>query len=355
VIGNIEIKIICDRNFLFYCRLREAAIAGFALVARRRTTAGPPASRHDIGEKRKLKKTQGGSVMPRLAILFVLAIAAGGAAAHHSQVGLFDSDATIEITGVVTHVSWRNPHGQILLDVTDENGNVTEWDAETASVSVMRNRGLDGTKAVAVGDRVTIAGAPSSRNRPQILATAMLLPSGYEFTFGSREPYFPAGKSGRIYGAEVLFENVDEAIASADGIFRVWSTDMLDPEFVDQGDTILLRIEEYDSRRVIHMSPDAQPPAEHTLMGFSKGHFEGRDLVVETTHIAAGYFDHNGVPMSDQIKTVERFMPTDDYTRLDYSLTTTDPVNFTEPFTLTRYFEWHPGDYVHPYECLDRF
>jgi hypothetical protein len=341
--------------------------------------------------------------MPRLAILFVLAIAAGGAAAHHSQVGLFDSDATIEITGVVTHVSWRNPHGQILLDVTDENGNVTEWDAETASVSVMRNRGLDGTKAVAVGDRVTIAGAPSSRNRPQILATAMLLPSGYEFTFGSREPYFPAGKSGRIYGAEVLFENVDEAIASADGIFRVWSTDMLDPEqfpmfkggyplteagqrgwdafnpsdnvllkcgtkgqplimitplpieFVDQGDTILLRIEEYDSRRVIHMSPDAQPPAEHTLMGFSKGHFEGRDLVVETTHIAAGYFDHNGVPMSDQIKTVERFMPTDDYTRLDYSLTTTDPVNFTEPFTLTRYFEWHPGDYVHPYECLDRF
>jgi hypothetical protein len=77
--------------------------------------------------------------------------------------------------------------------------------------------------------------------------------------------------------------------------------------------------------------------------------------VVETTHIAAGYFDHHGVPMSDQIKTVERFMPTEDYSRLDYSLTTTDPVNFSETFTLTRYFEWKPGDYVHPYECLDRF
>jgi hypothetical protein len=341
--------------------------------------------------------------MSRLAALIVSVMVAGSAGAHHSQVGLFDPDATAEITGIVKRVSWRNPHGQILLDVTEENGEVTEWDAETASVSVMRNRGLDGTNAVAVGDRVTIAGAPSTRNRPQILARAMLLPTGYEFTFGSREPYFPAGKSGRIYGAEVLLENVEEAIANADGVFRVWSTDMLDPEqfpifkggyplteagqagwdafnpsdnvllkcgtkgqplimitplpieFVDQGDTILLRIEEYDSRRVIHMSPDAQPPEEHSLMGFSKGRFEGRDLVVETTHIAAGYFDHNGVPMSDQIKTVERFMPTEDYSRLDYSLTTTDPVNFTETFTLTRHFEWRPGDYVHPYECLDRF
>jgi len=341
--------------------------------------------------------------MSRLAALVLIVIAAGSAAAHHSQVGLFASDATIEITGIVKRVSWRNPHGQILLDVTDENGVVTEWDAETASVSVMRNRGIDGTNAVAVGDRVTIAGAPSMRNRPEILTRAMLLPSGLEFTFGSREPYFPAGKSGRIYGAEVLFENVEEAIANADGIFRVWSTDMLDPEqfpifkggypltaagqagwdafnpsdnsllkcgtkgqplimitplpieFVNQGDTILMRIEEYDSRRLIHMSPDAQPPAEHTLMGFSKGRFEGRDLVVETTHIAPGYFDHHGVPMSEQIKTVERFMPTEDYSRLDYSLTTTDPVNFTETFTLTRYFEWKPGDYVHPYECLDRF
>jgi hypothetical protein len=341
--------------------------------------------------------------MSRLIALVVSVMIAGSAGAHHSQVGLFDPNATTEITGIVKQVSWRNPHGQILLDVTDENGRVTEWDAETASVSVMRNRGLDGTNAVAVGDRVTIAGAPSTRSRPQILARAMLLPTGYEFTFGSREPYFPAGKAGRIYGAEVLLENVEEAIANADGIFRVWSTDMLDPEqfpifkggyplteagqagwdafnpsdnvllkcgtkgqplimitplpieFIDQGETILMRIEEYDSRRVIHMSPDAQPPEEHSLMGFSKGRFEGRDLVVETTHIAAGYFDHNGVPMSDQIQTVERFMPTEDYSRLDYSLTTTDPVNFTETFMLTRHFEWRPGDYVHPYECLDRF
>ena len=99
--------------------------------------------------------------MRRLAVFIGAAAAAALAHAHHSQVGLFDTsqDAVIEITGIVKSVSWRNPHGQILLDVTDEDGNITEWDAETASVSVMRNRGLAGTNAVVIGDRVTIAGA----------------------------------------------------------------------------------------------------------------------------------------------------------------------------------------------------
>jgi hypothetical protein len=331
------------------------------------------------------------------------ALPALAAQAHHSQVGLFDSDATVEISGIVKSVSWRNPHGQIIVEVADDAGNVTEWDAETASISVLRNRGVDSSEAVAVGDRVTIAGAPSVRNRPQILARSMLLASGFEFTFGSANAYFPAGKSGRVYGAPIIAANVERARAAADGLFRVWATNMSDPaafpmfkggyplsdagragaaawnprdnsllkcgtkgtplimitplpvEFTRQGENILLSIEEYDARRLIHMAADAVAPEEHTLFGFSRGHWEGSTLVVETDHIAAGYFDHEGVPQSDQIRTVERFMPNADYTRLDYSLTTTDPVNFTEAFTLSRYFEWKPEMTVHAYECLDRF
>ena len=60
-------------------------------------------------------------------------------------------------------------------------------------------------------------------------------------------------------------------------------------------------------------------------------------------------------PMSAEIKVVERFTPNADYTRLDYRLTTTDPVNFERPFDLTRYYLWKPENVVHPYECLDRF
>jgi hypothetical protein len=326
----------------------------------------------------------------------------GVAHAHHSQAGIFDSRETIEVTGVIKSISWRNPHGQILLDVMGADGRVTEWDAETASIAVLRNRGAE-PSAVVVGDRVTISGAPSVRGRNEILARSMLLSSGYEFTFGGAQAYFPEGKSGRIVGRAAIEGDVAAATAKADGIFRVWSTIMSDPaafpmfkggypltaagkaglakwnprnntllkcgtkgtplimisplpmEFVRQGDKVELRLEEYDTVRTIHMNADAVAPAEHTLLGFSRGRFEGTTLVVETDHIAAGYFDHEGTPMSDDIKVVERFTPNADYTRLDYTLTTTDPVNFERPFDLKRYYVWKPENTVHPYECLDRF
>jgi len=336
------------------------------------------------------------------ALLAGSSLLAVSAHAHHSQAGIFDSKKSIEVSGVIKSVSWRNPHGQILLAVTGEDGKETVWDAETASISILRNRGADGSSIV-VGDRVTIAGAPSMRNKPEILARSVLLSSGYEFTFGSAEAHFPAGKAGRIVGRATIEGDVEAAKAKANGIFRVWSTIMSDPaafpmfkggypltaegkaglarwnprdnallhcgtkgtplimisplpmELSREGDTIVMRLEEYDTVRTIHMNADAVAPAEHTLYGFSRGRFEGNTLVVETDHIAAGYFDHEGTPQSDQIKVVERFVPNADYTRLDYTLTTTDPVNFERPFDLHRYFVWKPENTVHPYECLDRF
>jgi len=337
-----------------------------------------------------------------VSLVLGLTVFVGIAHAHHSQAGIFDSKKTIEVSGVIKLISWRNPHGQILLSVKDNKGVETVWDAETASISILRNRGVDGS-SIKVGDRVTIAGSPSLRNRPEILARSLLLPNDYEFTFGSADAYFPAGKAGRVIGAVKIDGDVAAAKAKADGLFRVWSTIMSDPaafpmfkggypltaagqaglakwnprnnvllkcgtkgtplimisplpmEFSKEGDKIIMRLEEYDSLRTIHMNPKDVAPAARTLFGYSRGRWEGATLVVETDHIAAGYFDHLGTPQSDQIKTVERFTPTADYSRLDYTLTTTDPVNFTRAFDLKRYFVWKPENTVHPYECLDRF
>ncbi len=340
--------------------------------------------------------------MRRLVSFVALCAAAGAAYAHHSEAGIYDSKDTIEVTGVVKSISWRNPHGEIVFAVTDTAGKVVDWSAETASVSVLRARGIDGAP-IAVGDRVTVAGSPSRRNRPEILARSVLLPNGYEFTFGSATAYFPAGKAGKlIHGGEIKGD-VDNAKAKADGLFRVWSTIMSDPaafpmfkggypltaagkaklaewnprdnallhcgnkgtplimitplpiEFLHRGDDILMRIEENDAQRVIHMNPSAVAPAEPTQFGFSRGHFEGTTLVVETDHLKAQYFDHEGTPESEQIKVVERFMPNAAYDRLDYRITVTDPVYFEHPFDLTRYFVWKPEMTVHSYECLDRF
>ena len=67
------------------------------------------------------------------------------------------------------------------------------------------------------------------RNRPEILARSVLLPNGNEFTFGSDNPYFPAGKAGRLVGGAKTDGDVAAAKAKADGLFRVWSTIMSDP------------------------------------------------------------------------------------------------------------------------------
>lgn len=337
-----------------------------------------------------------------ISLVLILNVFGVSSLAHHSQAGIFDPSKTVEVSGVVKSVSWRNPHGQILLSVKDEKGKETVWDAETASISILRNRGVDGS-SIRVGDRLTIAGSPSMRNRPEILARSVLLPTGYEFTFGSATPYFAAGKAGKVVGASKIDADVSAAKAKADGLFRVWSTIMSDPaafpmfkggypltdagkaglakwnprdnvllkcgtkgtplimisplpmEFKKDGEKIVMRLEEYDSVRTIHMNPKDVAPAAHTLFGYSRGRWEGTTLVVETDHIAAGYFDHEGTPQSTQIKTVERFIPNADYSRLDYTLTTTDPINFTKSFELKRYFVWKPENSVHPYECLDRF
>src|SRR5688500_20363803 len=83
--------------------------------------------------------------VPLLSLVLGLTAFAGVALAHHSQAGIFDSRKTIEVSGIVRSVSWRNPHGQILLSVTDEKGKETVWDAETASISILRNRGVEGS------------------------------------------------------------------------------------------------------------------------------------------------------------------------------------------------------------------
>jgi hypothetical protein len=336
-----------------------------------------------------------------VSLIAVFFVTAGGAAAHHSTTAIYDGSRTIQIAGVVAELHWRNPHGRILLDVPDGKGKTVRWEIETPATVVLRILGI-GQDFINVGDRITIAGAPARRNTSAMNARNILLSSGYELAFGGNTPYFDAGKNGNLIGRSYDTSNVTQARAKADAIFRVWSTNMTDPaafpmfkggypltpaaqaavgkwdpldnellrcgtkgmplimitpapvEFVRDGDRILMRIEEYDSLRTIHMNSKAQPPARPTQFGFSRGRFEGRTLIVETDHIQKQTFDPDGVPQSESMKLVERFTPNADYSRLDYRITVTDPVYFTRSFDLTRYFVWKPEMTVAPYNCLER-
>lgn len=57
-------------------------------------------------------------------------LAAMPALAHHSFAAAFDENKTMNIQGVVTKVELINPHSWLWVDVTNEDGTITNWGFE---------------------------------------------------------------------------------------------------------------------------------------------------------------------------------------------------------------------------------
>jgi hypothetical protein len=118
------------------------------------------------------------------------------------------------------------------------------------------------------------------------------------------------------------------------------------------GDDILIRIEEYDLTRTIHMNQAAAPAGTMaTPLGYSTGRFDGETLVVTTTHISWPHFNQAGIPQSEQSVITERFTSTEDGSVLSYQMTVNDPVNFTRPVELSKKMLYIPSETILPFEC----
>jgi hypothetical protein len=120
---------------------------------------------------------------------------------------------------------------------------------------------------------------------------------------------------------------------------------------------IVFKYEYFDQTRLIFMDGRAHPPADapHSKMGHSIGHWEGDELVVDTTHIAASTITNNGLDHSDQIHMVERYRLSPDGKHLMAMQWFEDPATLDN--NGARYIRWekHPGQYVYPYECDPSF
>jgi hypothetical protein len=60
-----------------------------------------------------------------------------------------------------------------------------------------------------------------------------------------------------------------------------------------------------------------------------------------------------GISLSESLEIVERFTPSDDGSRLDLSMTLSDPVAFAEPMALEQQWHYLPNVTVEPYECAE--
>ena len=318
---------------------------------------------------------------------------------HHAANTYFDVTTIIEVRGVIIDVKWQNPHIGFTLKTGKADGEERVWSVESNSVSTLRQLGVT-PDLLRIGDVVTVAGWPPRQAGNRMAGNHVLLPGGQELVLrGSGEKYFSEGSDQRYTVADI---DARESADAADlGLFRVWSTiagdpnqdrfweqgyplteaaiagqaawdpvadnpaircepkgmpSIMDPpypmELTDQGDVIVIRQEEFDTVRTVYMNPgDVQSDPEPSLLGNSVGHWEGDTLVVSTSHISWPIFDTRGVPQSFQARYEERFTVSENGKRLNYTIDITDPVNFTEPIRLDRFWLWMEESQVEPYNC----
>lgn len=128
-------------------------------------------------------------------------------------------------------------------------------------------------------------------------------------------------------------------------------------EIYQTSELIVFKYEYFDQMRLIFMDGRPHPPedAPHSKMGHSVGHWEGDELVIDTTHIAASTITNNGLDHSDDIHMVERYRLSDDGNRLVAMQWFEDPQVLDN--NGARYIQWvrQPGQYVYPYECDPSF
>ena len=333
---------------------------------------------------------------PRLGTLAFAAAAAASAPAafaHHSTALVYDRDgALIEVEGTITEVAWVNPHVRFKLRGVGPDGVEREWDIESNSVSNVSRFGLT-AELVAAGTRVKVAGNGGRQLDNVLWLTNMLLPNDQEILFGQA---VRARWSQQTIGRDV------RGAVTADtrnlGLYRVWTNATAPPAFwgstfpltasaaaaraaydpltqdptancapkgmpfimeqpypmeiVAAGDEILIKMEEYDIVRRVAMMPGvAQRPDAESPLGSSFGRWEGAVLAVFTVDIGYGWVNGLGIPLGPDASTVERFALNADGSRLEYTMTITDPATFTSPAKFSKAWEWRPGEQLRPYEC----
>ncbi|HTR01544.1 MAG TPA: DUF6152 family protein [Candidatus Acidoferrum sp.] len=340
--------------------------------------------------------------------LLVLALLPAAGFAHHSF-SRYNTTGNIDLEGDVVSVSWRNPHAHIVLRVKNPDGTTADWDLESGSPTLMMRAGVP-TDPIKPGDHIKIAGYPlatATAATKEAFATNVLLPSGQELVMQTgAKPHF-GGKT--IGDFSYRFRTEGDRTKPELGLFRVWTFTGADgflfPESINrnydlnnypmtpsakaalakfnpatdnptnnctpkgmplimeqplpmelkkQGSDIVIRIEEYDLLRTIHMSQNATPAnTPYTSLGYSVGHMEGETLVVSTDHISWTYFNQAGIPLSNKAVITERYTSTEQGSVLAYAMTVNDPVNFTRPVELHKKMLYIPSETIQPFNCAE--
>lgn len=100
--------------------------------------------------------------MPFFATLTASLCLAAMASAHHSVAVNFDNARTIDLTGTIKELEFRNPHSHITLAVKQPDGTLKDWLIEWSDRNSLVRRKIP-FQLLRVGDTVTINASPHRR------------------------------------------------------------------------------------------------------------------------------------------------------------------------------------------------
>ena len=313
----------------------------------------------------------------------LLMLTANHAAAHHNWSALYDVNSDIEIEGVISSIQWRNPHVRVSFTVDEGAADEKIYTTESNSVAALTRMNVT-EKVLVVGTKVRVAGYRSRSNDDDIFMNHLLLPDSREVVFlRTAEARWPEasriGNTDRAHG-RVVEEDFSKRPTS---VFAVWTTifgaegshralrypsgefnidyvsergsgsctskdvwgQMGAPypiQLTDNGDTVVVHAEEFDTIRTVHMGIAHDDPGTHTNnLGYSTGRMDGGRLLVTTT------FEGSNSP----IQLYETFQLSADHNRLFYTSTLVNPESNNVPAVASKWWQYQPGAFVQPYDC----
>lgn len=313
--------------------------------------------------------------------------------AHHSFQATFRADAKITVEGVVTDFRFKNPHVLVFLDVTNDDGSITNWMSEGAAATNMRRRGWS-RDTLKPGDLIQITGDSTRDGSPMVSiesvnvldpdSRAVIVALGSDRALEDQVqsvdtiplaladgrpnltgfwPNNPPGPRGRPRPPPIPFNEKGLALQAtnqkaddpqvfcdAPGMVRQVAMTPHPFRITQYEDRVVFDYEEYGGHREVYFGDSIPAAGIKTHLGDSVARYEGDALIIETVNLLSNPVSPDGHRLSDQMTVVETYRRVADLANgsaLQLEVVVTDPVYLSEPLV------WPKGKvYAASYEMI---
>ena len=287
--------------------------------------------------------------------------------AHHSS-AMYDDKQSVTIEGAITKFEWSNPHVYIYLKQLTAAGQAVDWEVEASPPSILRRLGWS-QDILHPGDAITVTGHPArDPGRKSLIPT--LIKKGDVTLFDrkgevARLESAGAAPTGTVGSLELdgvwvtlLAIKIDELLEpeklsltakgkealkhfdekknhpGANCIANSAPVFMITPDLkrITKGDGVILIDGEFDgAQRIVHMDVSTHDGAPVSVQGHSVGRWEGKTLIIDTTHFADNAMGNAyGLRSGARKHLVERLTP-DGKGALTYHFELSDPEFLAAP------------------------